>query len=163
MIDTGKVQGRRQVSYANLEALLGDLDKVCSAEATGKLRKIGNWSLGQACGHIAAWMDYPYDGYPRDIDPPWFVKWIMRFKRKDYLAGKMSAGMKIPRVEGGTKAIEPLTTAEGIERLRRAIVRMKSTAPTAPNPLFGPLTHQEWQSMNLGHAALHLSFFVIDY
>jgi hypothetical protein len=162
MVETGKVQGRRELSFASLDDIVADVDRLCAAEAAGKLKRLGNWSLGQACGHIAEWMNYPYDGYPKDINPPWIVKWIVGFKRKAILSGKMSPGVKIPGIQGGTKGIDPLSTVEGTGRLRRAIERMKNTAPTMPNPLFGPLTHQEWQSMNRGHAQLHLSFFVIE-
>ncbi len=162
MVDTGKVQGRRQIVFADLDAVLADIEMLVAAEHAGKLKKLGNWTLGQACGHIATWMDYPYDGYPKDINPPWFIKFLVGFKRKEYLSGKMPAGMKIPKIEGGTKGIEPLTTEEGVGRLRRSIERMKKSVPAIPNPLFGPLTHLEWQAMNRGHAQLHLSFFVVD-
>lgn len=161
MIDTGRIQGRRQLAFADLDSVVADVEGLVALENAGKLKKLGNWTLGQACGHISTWMDYPYDGYPKDINPPWFIKILVGFKRKEYLSGKLPAGVKIPGIEGGTKGIEPLSTAEGVARLKRSIERLKKAAPTIPNPLFGPLTHQEWQAMHRGHAQLHLSFFVV--
>jgi hypothetical protein len=38
---------------------------------------------------------------------------------------------------------------------------LKVEAPKNLNPIFGALTHEEWIKMNIGHANLHLSFFVV--
>ncbi len=163
MIDTGKVQGRRQVVFADLDAVAADVEKLVAAEHAGKLKKLGNWSLGQACGHVSTWIDYAYDGYPKELSsPPWFIRVLVKFKRNDFLNGKLPAGFRIPKIEGGTTGIEPVSTAEGVARLKRSIDRLKAMPPSNPNPLFGPLTHAEWQSMHRGHAQLHLSFFVIE-
>ena len=162
MIDTGKVQGRRQLSFADLDAVAADVDALVAAENAGKLKRLGNWSLGQACGHVAAFIDYAFDGYPKELSsPPWYIKFLVKFKRNDFLNGKLPAGIKIPRIEGGTTGIEPVSTQEGVARLKRSIDRLKAKPPGIPNPIFGPLTHTEWQSMHRGHAQLHLSFFVV--
>ena len=47
---------------------------------------------------------------------------------------------------------------EGLRRYRAAMERLRATAPTIPNPVFGRLTHEQWIQLNLRHAELHLSF-----
>ena len=54
-----------------------------------------------------------------------------------------------------------LAAREGLERLRKSCARLKVEAPRNLNPIFGALTHEEWIKMNIGHANLHLSFFVV--
>ena len=42
-----------------------------------------------------------------------------------------------------------------------AIVRLlRDNDPAKPNPVFGPLTHEQWIQLNLRHAELHLGFLV---
>jgi hypothetical protein len=36
--------------------------------------------------------------------------------------------------------------------------RLKAAPPSGPNVIFGPMSHQEWQSMHLRHAELHLGY-----
>ena len=43
-------------------------------------------------------------------------------------------------------------------RFRAAMDRLRTTAPAAPNPVFGRLTHEQWIQLNLRHAELHLGF-----
>jgi hypothetical protein len=158
-VDTGKVTGRRTLRFNSVEDLFRDAQMLLAAEKAGTLKRLGNWTLGQAFGHIAAWAEFPLNGYPPDLQPPWFVKLIVgRFKNK-YLAG-LPAGKRIPGIKEGTKATEVMTSDAGLDRMQRAYQRLQAQAPTLPNPLFGPLTHAEWLALNLRHAELHLSFFV---
>ncbi|CAN5848651.1 hypothetical protein BH11PLA1_BH11PLA1_14750 [soil metagenome] len=157
-VNTRSVRDRRTIRYADAAALRADLDALVAAERAGRLTPLGNWTLGQACGHIASWMSYPYDGYPMKR-PPWLIRLIVMFSKRRYLAGDLPAGVRIPGLPDGTLATERHETAEGVRRLTAALARLEREAPRASNPLFGPLTHAQWKTMNLGHAALHLSFF----
>ncbi len=161
-IDTRAVTDRRPLRFAATEDVRRDIDRLTEADRAGTLRAAGNWSLGRALGHVAAWIDYPYDGYPPEARPPWFVKVICRMMKKKFFSGGLPAGVRIPRVEGGTFGIDPMPTDEGRARLLRALDRLDRTPPPLPSPVFGPLTHDEWRRLNLGHAELHLSFFHPD-
>lgn len=156
-VNTSKVTDRRKIRFATVPDLLADADRLIAAENAGTLRKSGNWTLGQALAHLAAWVDFAYDGYP--IQPPWFVRIAVRpFKRK-FIRGGLPAGQRIPRIEGGTLATEPVDTDEANTRFRRSWDRLVKVAPTIPNPIFGPMSHDEWIQGHLRHAELHLSFF----
>lgn len=157
-LDTGKVTDRRKLRFQSSRELLADAERIAAAERSGRLRRTGNWTAGQAFGHLAAWASYPYDGYPPQLRAPWFIKLIIRLKKKQFLQGQMPSGVRIPKVEGGTAGTEPLPLDDGLLKLRQAWERLDARPPDAPNPIFGRLTHDEWKAINLRHAELHMGF-----
>ena len=159
-VDTGKVAGRRTLRFESIDQVMAEVDRLAEAERAGRLRRLGNWTLGQTLAHLAAWAEYGYTGSPLKV--PFFIKWIVRLRKRKFLYGPMRAGVKIPGVEGGTLATDPVPLDEGLEHLRRVLERLKAEAPTAPSPVFGPLTHEESIAMNLRHAELHLGFLIPD-
>ena len=158
-IDTGRVTGRRTLRFNSVEDMLRDAETLAAAERAGTLKRLGNWQLGQTFGHVAAWTDFPFDGYPKDLQPPWFVKLILKPMKKKYLTG-LPAGKRIPGQMEGTKATDLMATDAGLERLKKAYTRLQRECPTHESPIFGKLTHAEWIALNLRHAELHFSFFV---
>jgi Protein of unknown function (DUF1569) len=157
-VDTAKVTGRRPLHFERIDDAMAEAERLVDAERAGRLKRLGNWTLGQALGHLAAWTDYGYTGVP--LTPPFFIRWILRLRKQKFLYAPMRAGVRIPRVEGGTLATEPLSLDEGLERWRRSMQRLKREAPTAPNVVLGKLTYDESIALTLRHAELHLSFFV---
>jgi hypothetical protein len=157
-VDTRAIPNRRPLRFSSIDDALADVAHLVEADRHGRLKSLGNWTLGQTLGHLATWADFSYTGPP--IKPPWFIKLLLRFRKKRFLYGAMPAGVHIPKVEGGTFGTEPLSTDEGLARFRRAYERLKSEAPAKPHLLFGPLKHEEWIAGNLRHAELHLSFFL---
>ena len=77
-IDTTKVANRRQVRYNSLDDVLADAEHLVQLEAEGKLRPLGNMTLGQALGHLALWMHASVDGIPDDLRPPAAVRFLAR-------------------------------------------------------------------------------------
>ena len=142
MADTVGAAGRRQLRFESLDEMMAEVDRLAEAERAGRLRR----------------MEYAYTGAP--IRAPFFVRWIVNLRRQKYLYGPMRPGMKIPRVEGGTLATDPMTLEDGLARLRKVVARLKAEPPTAPSPVFGPMTQREAIAINLRHAELHLGFFV---
>ncbi len=158
LIDTAKVAGRRVLRFESIDQMMADVDRVVEAERAGRLQRLGNWTLGQIFGHLAIWAEYAYTGAP--LKPPFFIRWILRLQKRKFLYEPMKAGVWIPRVEGGTLGTGPIALDEALPRLRRVMERLKTEAPTAPNVIFGKLTHEESIAMNLRHAELHLGFLV---
>ncbi|MDP1662316.1 MAG: DUF1569 domain-containing protein [Phycisphaerales bacterium] len=159
-IETKHVQGRRRLHFASIDDALRDAELISEADRNGTLKRLGNWTPGQAFGHIAGWIGYALDGYPPDLRPPWIIKIILRCMKSKYLRG-LPAGARIPKIEGGTKNLEVYSTDEGLSRLRAAWERLAKAAPPRPNIILGELTHEEWIALNLRHAELHQSFFVL--
>lgn len=160
-IDTGKVSGRRTLRFNSLDEALADAERIAAADKAGTLKRLGNWSPGTIFAHVAAFASYPYDGYPAALaGPPWIIRLILKLRKGTYLHKGLPAGVKIPKVDGGTVATEPVATEDGLRRLHAAFERMKRTPPATPNVIFGPLTHDEWMQLQCRHAELHFSFLV---
>ena len=158
VVDTGTVTNRRILRFDSLDQVLEEVDRLAAAERAGRLKRLGNWTLGQVLGHLATWAEFAYTGVP--LKPPFFIRWILRLRKQKFLYKPMPAGVRIPRVAGGTLATDPVPLDEALGRYRRVLERLKSEPPTAPSPIFGPLTHEESIALNLRHAELHLGFFV---
>src|SRR5262249_51172641 len=110
-------------------------------------------------GHLAAWSEFGYDGYP-SLKVPFFIRWILRLRKRKFIVGPMPTGVKIPGVPGGTLAIDPMPLDEALTRFQRVTERLKVEAPPVPSPAIGKLTHEESIALNLRHAELHLGFLV---
>ena len=158
MIETKTVTDRRKLRFNSIDDLLADIDRIVAADKAGKLRRTGNWTAGQAMGHLAAWISYGYDGFPMK-PPPWFIRIILKMMKEKYLRDGMPAGVKIPKVDAGTYAIDVISTDEGASRLRKALARLKSGEPAKfDSPAWGKMPQDERIALNLRHAELHLGF-----
>ena len=157
-VDTA-VAERRPLRFDSPDQLLADVERLATAERAGTLRATGNWTLGQALGHLAAWVSYGYDGYPPMLRPPWIIKFLSRLAKKKYLTKTLKPGFRIPGLPMGTVGDEPLPTADALARFNAAWSRLRNAPPAKPNLLFGPLSHDEWINLHLRHAELHLGFF----
>lgn len=157
MIDTSKVTDRRELRFDSVKEFLRDAEFLLQAERRGRLHRAGNWSLGQALGHLASWVNYAYEGYP--VTPPWFIRMVCRLAKRRFLRTPLPRGFRMPGAEAGTYGIEEMSSEEGFALARQAFERLQNSPPTAPNPLLGRLTPDEWLELHLKHAALHLGFF----
>ena len=152
------VPNRRQLRFDMIDGLLREIDQIVAAEKEGRLKAIGHWTAGQVLGHVAAWIEYGYAGYPMK-PPPWFIRVILRFQVKKYLRKGMPSGVRIPYVAEGTYGIEKMSVEEGAKRLRQALARLQQGEPAKyDSPAFGPMSHEDRIQLNLRHAELHLSF-----
>jgi hypothetical protein len=155
-VNTAQVAERRILHFDSLDQVLAEVDRLVEAEKAGKLKQLGNWTLGQTLGHLACWMEYAFT--PAPLKPPFFIRWILRMRRNSFIWKPMKAGVRIPGVSGGTLGTDPLPLDEALPRFRRAAERLKNEAPTVPSPAVGPTTHEEGIALNLRHAELHLGF-----
>lgn len=156
MVDTKSVKDRRPLRFDTPAQMWADVDRIVAAERAGKLRRAGNWTPGQIFGHLGGFIDYAYDGFPKQ--PPWFIRMICKPMKNKYLNKGLPSGVKIPGTKGGTWSIDELPLDEGLARMRRSWDRLQRESPTGPHPLFGPISHEEWKNLHLRHAELHLSF-----
>jgi hypothetical protein len=156
-VDTGKVANRRVLRFESIDDVLAEVNRLAEAERAGRLRRVGNWSLGQAIGHLATWAEYAYTPIP--LNPPFWVKWLLRMRKRQFLYEPLPAGMKIPRVEGGTIGTAPMPLDEALERHTRVMERLRREPPTVPSPIWGLLSQEEAIAGTLRHAELHLGFF----
>jgi len=156
-IATKNVTGRRVLRFSTLDDILADAERL----AAGRVRALGNWSLGEALAHLARTMKMSLDGASFRV--PFFMRWIARLFKNRLLRSPMRPGFNLPRAaEAQLLASPPVSTEEGLNQLRAAIERLKREPQRAPNPAFGPLTREEWDQLHLRHAELHLSFFMLE-
>jgi hypothetical protein len=159
MMNTKKVADRRKLRFEALDEAIRDAKSLAEAQRLGELRATGNWTLGQALGHLAFWANCAFDGYPDMPRPPWFVRAFMPFMRNSFLNKGMPAGVHLGKVPGGTFGIDEMPTDDGLAKMRIAFDRLSQQPPTIPSLVFGQMTHEDCIKLNLRHAELHLSFF----
>ncbi|MBX3387135.1 MAG: DUF1569 domain-containing protein [Phycisphaeraceae bacterium] len=159
-IDTTKVADRRRLRFDTPAGALADAESIAAADRAGRLRRAGNWTAGQCLSHVAAWIDYPFDGFPPDLRVPEASAVEARTLLPRILADAMEPGITTPGAEhlGGAFGADDVPTDEALDRLRRAWKRLLSTRPPLADPYFGPLSHEQWIAINLRHAELHQSF-----
>lgn len=161
-VNTAKVRvstgNARELHFTDLGQVIAEMDRIASAEREGRLKQLGNWSAGTIFGHLATWIDYSFEGFPPKLNPPWIIRFILKFQRSKFLKGPMPRGVKIPGIEGGTLATEVVPLEEGVRHLRSSLERLQREKPTQPSVLFGEMTHEEWIMGTLRHAELHMSY-----
>lgn len=157
-IDTRTTSSFRTLRFSSIDDCVAEIHRVVEAADQGKLRASGNWTGGQILAHLASWIEYGYEGFPIAA-PPFFVRWILRWRLPKMLRDGLPRGVRIPRVEGGTTGVDSMETAEAATRLLNALQRLR-TDPNAPHqsPAFGPMSHEDRIQLNLRHAELHLGF-----
>lgn len=118
---------------------------------------LGNWSLGQVCGHLASTIDGSLDGYAERL--PWIFRatagrvmkwWILRYG--------MPSGVPLRGKSAEQLLPPPQTDAEGLAELERALTRLDEEECRAIHPALGSLNHNQWLDLHCRHGELHLSF-----
>lgn len=158
-VDTRSVTIRR-LTLDTPERALAEAERIAAADRLGKVRRLGNWEVGQVFGHLAWWIDGAFDGYP--TKPPLIIRLLGPLMKKKALTGKAPQGMRLPGAPEGTYGTERLSTDEGLARLRKAFERLRAAPPARPNPVFGAMTHEQWLKLHLRHAESHLGYLVVE-
>jgi len=149
---------KRSLKYEHTDAMLGDVRSLLEA---GYLSH-GNWTLGQACGHVADWMRYPIDGFPRPPLPIRLLLWTMKhtigpsMKRK-ILAEGFSGGMATAPQSVPDAA--HFSDQQGLEKLQQTVEHVAAyDGPFHPSPLFGEMDKAMLITITLLHAEHHLGY-----
>lgn len=100
-VQSRHVEGFRTLRFSSLADVKREADRIAEAERAGRLVRRGNWTAGQTFNHIATWINFALDGYPKQLRPPWLIKVLMRMQKKRFLRGPMPRGVRLPGVEGG--------------------------------------------------------------
>ena len=151
-VNTAKVSSRRELDYKSFDEFLADVD--CLSD--GNIKTLGNWSAGQIFQHLANAFNGSIDGLPQAF--PWFICATARMFKKKLIGGAMPAGIKMPAKLAAAVMPEPTPTETGLANLRAAVARLKQEPHRAAHPVFGRITTDEWNTVHLKHASLHMSF-----
>lgn len=159
---SAKLTKRRKLHFDSIGQCIEEIDRLVAADARGSLHSVGTWTPGQVLSHLAAWIEYGYDGYPIKV-PPFPIRWMLRLLLPRILKSGMATGVRIPGTKEGTVGHDPLPTQAGAERLRKALTRLSDNEQALyDSPGFGPMSHADRIRLNLRHAELHLSFLQYD-
>lgn len=150
---------KRELKFASLQ------DIVCEAKRLldSGYQSNGNWNLSQTCGHLADWIRFPMDGFPK---PPMFLRaifgimkllGIVERMKQDILKSGFKAGT--PTAPQTVHASDATSDAAAVDNLEKVLHRMQSfDGPLQPSPLFGAMDRAMWEHITLLHAEHHLAF-----
>jgi len=158
-VNTRKIKDRRAPRFQTFAEAIHDAEALADAEQRGTLRVTGNWTLGQAVGHVATWARFALDGYPEMPRPPWYIRVFAPILKSPFLNRGLPAGANLGNLPGGTFGTDMIATDQALRELREALSRLEKETPTVRNPFLGEMSHEEWIKLNLRHAELHFSFF----
>lgn len=160
MIDTKKAH-RRELQFDTIADLAAELDRIGRAHDAGTLTTTGNWTPGQNLQHCARVWSFAIDGFPSTMKPPFFIRWIAQslFKRSAVSGRTAPAGLRLPKEAGPMLPEAQVAFEQGMREFRDQIARtQRGEQFTKPSPIFGELTHDQWQRLQLGHCQLHLGY-----
>lgn len=144
---------RRTLRFGSFEKIEADIAHLQSAGHD----RLGQWSLGMCCAHLAVIPEKAMDGF--GFFPTWPLRpFLRRFMLPKMLEQGFSPGMK------GPKSFMPPETcddAEQVQRLLSTHARWAAfTGKLHPSPLFGRLEKAAWAELHFRHAEHHLSFLI---
>ena len=149
---------RRTVKFESLDAAVNEAELLLASGYD----KTAQWNLGQVCGHLANWLSYPMDGFPKAPPPIRLMLWMARHSvgpgmlKKVLATGDMGTGkptmpQSIPNPDADDR--------DGVAKYRAMVERANRFAGTPlPSPLFGPMDRETWVKLNCVHAAHHLAY-----
>ena len=150
----------RELSFASVEEILAELDRCQAAHTAGTLQTSGNWSPGQIFEHCSKLMVAAYDG--ANFKGPLLLRLLMKIPplKNKMLNGKMPKGIQIKGPPAAFFLPKDDTTFEqGLSALRQQLQRITSgDMMTKPSPIFGPMKHNQWATLNRKHCAMHFGF-----
>lgn len=149
---------KRKLKFNNFDEMLADV----RALAENGYVSNGNWNLGQACSHVADWMSFPMDGFPKPPLPIKLMLWTMKvtvgkgMKKKvlaeGFTGGQMTAPDTVPKPD-------EFSDQQGLEKLQKVADRLSAyTGEIHDSPLFGKSDLETTIKVSLLHAEHHLGY-----
>lgn len=150
---TNVARNRRTLRFESFDDVLNDAERLVMANAG----TVGKWTLGQILEHLAITMEKSIDGFQSRA--AWPIRLLARTLMKEkVLRDGMRAGFRLPKNAEAELVCAAADTQTALDRLRRAVTRLRNECGRAPHPAFGKLAINEWNQLHLRHAELHLSF-----
>jgi hypothetical protein len=151
---SNSVTQRRPLHFEHVDAIV---DEAARLHKVG-YDKLGQWSLGQACAHVAILMECSLDGF--SFKMPLALRMVGRLLKKRLLRNGLPTGLKFPAPAAATLTPPNVSDEVGLARLRVAVARLKDESPHAASPVLGALSPDDWRMFHCRHAELHLSFLI---
>lgn len=157
-IDTRTVTGRRTLRFSSWDEVIAETHRLSASARAGTLKSVGNWSLAEMFDHLANLLAVA-TGDLR-FTAPWPVRVLGRTIGRRLLLGRdLRPGMALRGAAARLLPAEGVTLDAAEARLLGLLGRVRAGERlTAPSPLLGPLTHEEWTDLQLRHFGHHYSF-----
>lgn len=154
-VDVKQVPGRRRLRFTALDEIVHDAERLVAAE---NVRTLGNWPLDRLLTHLAIAVDGSIDGISGQA--PGMIRLLGPLLKRWVLKRGMSPGFRLPKQLEAVAFPAGSSPDEALRKLRSAVARTETERMTARHPVFGKLSHAEWEQFHLRHAELHLSFAI---
>lgn len=148
----------RNLRFNTIADLSRELDALESAHNNNALVSTGNWSPGENLQHVARFFKAAFDGFGFMAPAP--ARFLFRLLLKPIaLKHTLRGGLKIPAKARPVLEPDPgVPFEQGLADLRAQLARINNGEKMqAPSPILGPLSHDEWISLQLRHAELHFA------
>lgn len=149
---------KRELKFDDLQAVLIETKRLQQQGYDSR----GNWTLGQTCGHLAEWLRYPMDGFPKAPLLVRAILWTMKVTvAKSWAKKVLNEGFKggAPTAPDSVPEADELSDVEGIAKLEQVIERAeKYDGELMPSPLFGKMDRELWIKVTLLHSEHHLGY-----
>jgi hypothetical protein len=155
MPTTAERTHRRSIAFTTLDEVRDDIE----ALAAGSCVTIGKWSFAQILDHLGSSLNASIDGF--SFKASWLVRWFVSpFIKNSILTKPMKPGFALPKKFSSYLPSDDCTMDEALPKVLAAIKRFDIEIPVADHPFFGGMASEEWMSLHLRHAELHLSFVI---
>ena len=146
---------RRTLRFESLSDLRTDVEELAQAQVT----TVGNWTFAQILDHLSRTMSASLDGF--GFQAPWIIRVVAApLIKNSFLTNPMKPGFRLPKRAGHMEPPADTRIDNALRKFFDALKRVEQETPTAAHPVFGQLALQEWTSLHLRHAEMHLSFVV---
>lgn len=159
LMNSSRTAPHRTLALHSLADLQAELDHLASLLADNNLSHSATWTPGQNFEHVGIFIKSALDGFEASMPAP--LRFLARIFIKPRALGPdpMPRGIKLPNSARSLLPRDNISDAEGLAFLQHQLRRLHAgERMTHPSPLFGPLTHDQWLTIQLKHAALHLGF-----
>ena len=145
---------RRSIRLGRMTEIVAEAERL---GASGAVRSTGQWTPAQNLQHVARVIQASLDGFPASA-PAW-LRIAGRLLRSRALNRPMAPGFKVPARLSVLGPDPDVEWEAALAALREQVGRIESgERMTRPSPIFGELSHEEWEQLHCRHAELHLGF-----
>lgn len=153
MTRASHVPARRQLHFRSMSDILHDVEVLNSQ----KIQTTGNWSPAQIVAHVNEFIVMSLDGFT--FQAPRVLRAAGRLMRGYFLKKGFKPGIKTPPGADGLQPSSNISWDEALAGLRQTMQRLENgERMTRPSPIFGKMTHEQWEQLHCRHAELHFGF-----
>ncbi len=149
---------RRKLKFTTIDQVIAEIDRL---HASG-YQRLGNWSLGQMCDHIATLAEKSLAGFDTQLPTLFRMTLGKIIFHQIVLKGRFPRGIKAPAEFTPKPAPANDDPAAEIQRCNLALQKVqRATAEQfQPHPFAGRVTAEQWRQAQAIHASYHLGFLI---